>query len=43
MMCWKNRGKLLLDIQIRIYDNSIMFFNSSGLYGNITEQAPPRL
>ena len=26
------------DIQIRIYDNSITFFNPSGLYGNITEE-----
>ncbi|NDP22179.1 MAG: ATP-dependent DNA helicase [Paludibacter sp.] len=26
------------DIQIRIYDNSITFFNPSGLYGNITEK-----
>ena len=25
------------DIQIRIYDNSITFFNPSGLFGNITE------
>ena len=27
------------DIQIRIYDNSITFFNPSGLFGNITEEA----
>jgi len=26
------------DIQIRVYDNSITFFNPSGLYGNITEE-----
>jgi ATP-dependent DNA helicase RecG len=26
-------------IQIRIYDNSITFFNPSGLFGNITEEA----
>jgi ATP-dependent DNA helicase RecG len=26
------------DVQIRIYDNSISFFNPSGLYGDITEQ-----
>lgn len=26
------------DIQIRIYDNSITFFNPSGLFGNITEE-----
>lgn len=27
------------DIQIRIYDKSISFFNPSGLFGNITEEA----
>lgn len=26
------------DIQIKVYDNSITFFNPSGLYGNITEE-----
>ncbi len=26
------------DVQIKIFDNSIVFFNPSGLYGNITEE-----
>jgi len=26
------------DVQIKIFDNSISFFNPSGLYGNITEE-----
>ena len=26
------------DIQIKVFDNSIVFFNPSGLYGNITEE-----